>query len=321
MSRVVRDPGKAGELKSSHFGENTDEGLLLEDVEEAYLVEQGKLDGDLEQVMGSGGEGFEARYLVYRDFRSRGFYLKPGGAAADFLVYPRGKGPGEAAAKFLVYALSERQGLPLAKVRRWTREASNLQRSSICSLVDEEGDITHYRVSRRRLKGTEEPLGFECSGTLLGDRVVTRETRLHEEEFYGQPLGDLVQLSLVEAHFLVEEGRLDLGVEESELVKRARAVEDDFDEKSRLYRELREDGVVPKTGFKFGSHFRTYSYFESLDDFPHAENLVHALPPEHVFEPPELSRAVRLAHSVKKDMLFASMGENIEYFHFERTRP
>lgn len=321
MARVVTDPGLIDDFEGSFYGEETEEGLRLEDVEEAYLVEQGRLNGSFEDVLSSGGGRFPVRFLVYRDLRTRGYYLKPGGEAADFLVYPRGEGPGEAPAEYLVHVVSERSEIPFGEARQWLVEASNLRREAVCSIVDEEGDITHYGLSDPVPGGEESEGAGSYEGVLLGDRVLARGKSLHEEEFYGQPLGDRVQLSLVEAHYLVERGRLELDVSPSELEERAVELEPDFHEKARLYRELRGNGAVPKTGFKFGSHFRTYSYFESLEDFPHAEYLVHAVRPDHSFEPPELSRAVRLAQSVRKGMVFASMGRDIEYLSFGRMRP
>lgn len=322
MERVVTDPGLVRDLRSSHYGEETDDGLELAPVEAAYLVEKGTLDGSPQDVLAEmAGDGFEARFLVYRDFRNRGFYLSPGGAAADFLVYPRGEHPGSSPAKFFVHVASERDPLPIAKMVRWVDHAANLNRTALLSLVDEEGDITHYELSEPSVEGDAEPGDAEADGRLVGDRVLTDETRLHEEEFYGQPLGDLVQLSITETHHLLDQNRLDLDVTEKEFNRAAAELEEEFNEKTRLYDELRDVGVVPKTGFKFGSHFRTYSYFDGLDDFPHAEKLIHALQPSHVFDPPEFSRAVRLAQSVRKEMVFASLEENIRYLHAERIRP
>lgn len=320
--RQVSDPGLVRELKKSCYGEETENGLELDPVEAAYLIETGKLDGSLEIYLAEqAGDGFEARYLVYRDIRSRGYYLSPGGAAADFLVYPRGGKPGDSPAKYFVHVASERQPLPLVRLLRKRDKATNLRKTPLLSLVDEEGDITHYELTQPKISGEAEGSGVEAEGRMVGDRVLTPETRLHEEEFYGQPLGDMVQLSLIEAHHLLKRRRLKLDIDKKEFDKRAEEIEEEFDEKIRLYDELRENGVVPKTGFKFGSHFRTYSYFNSLDDFPHAENLVHGLQPDHVFDPPELSRAVRLAQSVRKSMVFASLDEHIQYLGIQRVRP
>nr|MCR5852925.1 tRNA-intron lyase [Methanophagales archaeon] len=86
-----------------------------------------------------------------------------------------------------------------------------------------------------------------------------------------------------------------------QFVKHASAVDECFSAKFAVYEDLRERGLIPKTGFKFGSHFRVYE--ASCDK--HSAFLVHVLPAEHTFSTHELARAVRLAHGVRKRMLFA----------------
>ena len=86
---------------------------------------------------------------------------------------------------------------------------------------------------------------------------------------------------------------------------RARQIESDFDLKFSVYRDLRDKSLVVKTGFKFGTHFRVYKQVEGTRKVPHSEYLVHTVPQDHIFLPPVLSRAVRLAHSVRKQMIFA----------------
>jgi tRNA-intron endonuclease len=144
---------------------------------------------------------------------------------------------------------------------------------------------------------------------LLADRVLAwaPPAGLHEEAFYGQPLDGpepALQLSLVEAAALAADGTLALDA--AAVRERGRAVEGDrFDRRLCVYRALRERGVVPKTGFKFGADFRTYADVTSVDDLGHSELLVRVLSPDHVFRPRELSLDVRLAHGVRKKMVFA----------------
>jgi len=85
-----------------------------------------------------------------------------------------------------------------------------------------------------------------------------------------------------------------------------------------VYRDLRSRGVVVKTGFKYGTHFRAY---EGDPEKIHARYLVHSLPADYRGGWPEVSRAVRLAHGVKKHLVLASCGESIAYVHLERVRP
>jgi tRNA-intron endonuclease len=63
--------------------------------------------------------------------------------------------------------------------------------------------------------------------------------------------------------------------------------------------------VVPKTGFKFGADFRTYADVDSVDELGHSERLVRVVSPDRVFSPRDLSLDVRLAHGVRKEMVFA----------------
>jgi len=84
---------------------------------------------------------------------------------------------------------------------------------------------------------------------------------------------------------------------------------------------LRERKLVVKTGFKFGTHFRVYKQVERLLKVPHSEYLVHTVPKDHIFLPPVLSRAVRLAHSVRKQMIFAYPDKDIKYLEIRRLKP
>jgi len=85
---------------------------------------------------------------------------------------------------------------------------------------------------------------------------------------------------------------------------------------------LRGRGIVPKTGFKFGADFRTYASVDSVDDLGHSEHLVRVLPADHAFEPRSLALDVRLAHGVRKRMVFALTGpDDIEWLSVARLTP
>jgi len=81
----------------------------------------------------------------------------------------------------------------------------------------------------------------------------------------------------------------------------AAMIDREFQSKYVIYADLRDKGLVPKTGYKFGSHFRVYRRAQQT----HSTELIHVLPETHVFSLPALARAVRLAHGVKKRMIFA----------------
>jgi tRNA-intron endonuclease len=101
-------------------------------------------------------------------------------------------------------------------------------------------------------------------------------------------------------------------------MKYAKKVQPDLDLRLKAYKDLKERELVAKTGFKFGSHFRVYRN-EPLRS--HAPYLVHVVPKEFTSTWTEISRSVRLAHSVRKRMLFARIDKEVDYISIERTRP
>ena len=276
------------------------------------------------------GDGFAARFIVYKDLRDRGFYLSPDrerwvpdpDPRSDLVVYPRGKGPADGTVNYRMRVVGERESIPAADLG-----------DLVLAVVDEESEITYFETDRPDLAGTSnfEPAGT-IAGDLLADRVVVWDppTDLHRRGFFGQPLagrdaGDdhrALQLSLVEAAHLAREGALSVEGGADAVVERGRTVEGKrFDGRLATYGALRERDVVPKTGFKFGADFRTYADVDSVEDLGHSEFLVRVLPADHVFDPRDLALDVRLAHGVRKRMVFALVGEDIEWVSVGRLTP
>jgi tRNA-intron endonuclease len=338
--RVRLGPEALPELYGQgYFGRPKGKGLELSLVEAAYLLDRSRVkiswDGsDLDfraffQRASTLEKGFEFRYVVYKDLRERGYYVQPG--RPDFRVYPRGGHPGKSPAEFYVLVISERMPLPLKEIMEPVRLAGQMRKKLMLAIVDEESDITFYEAREKAMSGmmAEEEVGGMA--TLLEDRVVlwdaAASSRLHEHGFYGKPVGERLQLSLVESAYLLEKGLIQLNdrsgsaVDLESLIARARQIEKDFDLKFSVYRDLREKCLVVKTGFKFGTHFRVYKQVEGTRKVPHSEYLVHTIPEDHIFLPPVLSRAVRLAHSVRKHMVFAYPDSDVRYLEIGRLKP
>jgi tRNA-intron endonuclease len=331
--RVGRD-ARQRFYDSRGYGRPDGAGVELAPVEAAHLL----FRNDLDAVGGMGLREFLAatncvvRFLVYKDFRERGFYLSPARegwvdaddahSTADLVVYPQGNGPWDDAVAYRVRVVGERAAVP----------ATDLG-DVVLAVVDEESELTYLDTSRPRMDGEtsyDPPTGL--SGDLLEDRAIlwNPPEDLYERGFYGQRLagrgaaGGPLQLSLVEAAFLAREGVLDLDADTETVVERGRQVEGGrFDRRLAVYAALRRSGLVPKTGFKFGADFRTYSNVESVEDLGHSEYLVRVLPSEYAFGPRELSLDVRLAGGVHKRMAFAltHMNEDIDWLAVERITP
>ncbi len=325
--------------EQGYFGRPRGKGLELSLVEAAYLLDRSRIvvfsDGkELDfkaffQAASSLEKGFEFRYVVYKDLRERGYYVQPG--RPDFRVYPRGGHPGKSPAEFYVLVISERMPLPLKEIIEPVKVAAQMRKKLMLAIVDEESDITFYEAKEKALAGKMDEEVQGGMATLLEDRVVLWDAgasrRLHEHGFYGKPIGERLQLSLVESAYLLEKRLIQLQDRSGEPLDlnafqaRARQIESDFDLKFKVYRDLRDRKLVVKTGFKFGTHFRVYKAVEGLVKVPHSEYLVHTVPEDHVFLPPVLSRAVRLAHSVRKQMVFAYPNEGVRYLEIKRLKP
>jgi tRNA-intron endonuclease len=295
----------------------------------------------------------EVDFFVYKDLRDRGFYLSPAGdgrgggnrtgpgegtPAGAFVVYPRGKGPWDGTVAYRVEAVSERAAVPAADLSalagRGTDEtrdpgdADSIRDAGVLAVVDEESETTYFAVDSPAATGSTDHDIPATGGDLVADRVLVWDApdALHRRAFYGQRLDDgAVQLSLVEAAYLAGRGTLSVaGVDDGEqaVVERGRAVEGErFDRRLQVYAALRGAGVVPKTGYKFGADFRTYADVDSVDDLGHSERLVRVLPPDHVFAPRDIALDVRLAHGVRKEMVFALTGASVEWLSLGRLTP
>jgi tRNA-intron endonuclease len=341
--RVVFGADAVPELyETLHYGRLKGDRLELALVEAAYLLDREKIaveaDGkslDFRAFFiraSQAQEYFEVKYIVYRDLRERGYYVQPG--VTDFRVFPRGGKPNMAVSRHFVHVISERKPLPMAEITGNLQAALNVRKEMVLAIVDEESDITYYGVKAVNMAGSNTPPEVRPqpgTSTLLEDRVVIwdREIsgKLHTLGFYGNPLDEKrLQISLVEAAYLIMRNLLEVAdtgdnvMSLDAFVARAKAFEPDFERKLKVYADLRDKGLVAKTGFKFGSGFRVYEQFESIDKIPHSRFLVDALGDDHVFHLQALSRSIRLANSVRKEMAFAYEKNGINYFSLGRIK-
>ncbi len=341
---IVQDQSEASQIHNKgYYGIPQSGGLLKLDLMEAiYLVESGRLEVEsdgrkndashLMRLAHKNSEGFEIRYLVYRELRSRGYVVKLGQPPLDFRVFPRGGTPNKTPSKWWVAAISERRTFDLARLLEDLDRTSDVRKKLLLAVVDEESDVTYYDVKRVVPKGRVGAVAISSriDGLLMADRVLVADRddagALHGSQFFGKMIGPTLQLSLIEAVFLMDIGVLKLTdsktnrpVTSAALKKRARSFQPDFDLRLDAFKDMKGKGLIVKTGFKYGSHFRAY---EGDPAKQHARYLVHAVPKEFKTMWPEVSRAVRLAHGVKKEILLGRVSEKeVEYVSISRYRP
>ena len=345
--KVIVSESEADSFEFRIYGRKKREGvkgereykLKLSLEEAAFLLEAGKIvikkDKESELTLEDFFKhaldiypNFGARYIVYKDLKERGYVVQPG--RVDFLLYPRGAKPGAKPARHFIRILSEREFLSVKDLEDLIVLARNMRKEPIIAVVDDESDITYYEVKEAKfdvIEKREVQEGAKREGCkrgkafLLGDKVILLDAdlsvNLHKNDFFGNLTKEKrLLLSLVEAAYLIKDGLLELSFEQ--FVEHAATIESDFIAKYAVYEDLREKGLILKTGFKFGSHFRVYK----ATDQKHSRDLIHVLPEEHVFSMPELARAIRLAHGVKKRMIFSfKEGEEIRYIDIGRMKP
>lgn len=340
---LIDDPTEASQTYNrGYFGQPLRGGALaLSLLEAVYLREAGRLEvhrggrplpmRDLVRSAHRAYPQFEIKYVVYRDLRQRGYVAEEDPGPFDFRVLPRGGAPGKTPAKHWATAVSEGSVFDLEALAAQLAKAAGARKNFLLAVVDEESDLTYYAAREVEPRGHEgaRPTSAVPTAHLLEDRAMVVDeaeaAALSSSGFYGKMVGRRLQLSLIETAHLLRRGEIALRSADTDrrvgmprLLREARRIQPDFDLRLRVYEDLRGRGIVAKTGFKYGSHFRAY---DGNPETHHARYLVHALPARYRGMWPEVSRAVRLAHGVKKQLLFAAAGESIAYLRLERVRP
>ena len=298
---------------------------------------------------------FLRKFLVYRDIRERGFVIQSG--PHDFRVFKRGQKPGTGTSFYTMRVLSERDLVVFQKVIEETRTARNMRKQLILAVCDDENEITYYEV--KSVTPPEGVSGFDfdkIKGEVMGNTVILHVSpeSVFEKVLFGTRLdAERLSLSPAEALYLMDKGILDaeemvcggetaselsetseagaktpadpdktvsekqvIPVTRNEYFRRVTAADHELAYKIKAYSHLRDLKNIPRTAYKFGHHFRVYS-----GGTQHSELLVHAIPMNGSMPMSVVSRSVRLAHSVRKKMLFACADtDNIEYIEFARVK-
>ena len=332
---IVEKPKDAGRLyNKSHFGEPLYENKLeLDLIEGIFLLDENKIkifrnetEVNFDELFKNAIKSisnFEIKYLVFKDLRNRGHAIKlyKEDKKIDFYEFKNA---------VLIKTFSERDFLDIDETKKILKNVKKENKELWFGIVDEEGDLTYYKVDLLDINGTNKEHIYEkVQGILLKNRVVIFykeiSKNLHEKEFYGKPFGKGLQLSLIEAIYLFEKGVVDIQTEDNKKISREKLeqiifkLQPDFKTRLVVFKELKKRGLIVKTGFKFGAHFRVYT---SKPDDTHAEYLIHVVDKGFRSTWAEVSRAVRLAHSVNKEIVFARVDvDKIDFIDFGRLRP
>ncbi len=144
--------------------------------------------------------------------------------------------------------------------------------------------------------------------------------KLYGESWYGQhgtykakKHGRFLKLDSYETVFLMRHGQMKANIGEKKIIKECSRRRGDFLALYEVYEDWRMRGFVVKSGFKFGTHFRLYfpgaSPSLANDEWMHSKHVIHVFPRNAKMLISEWSRAIRVAHGVKKTFILAIPGE------------
>ncbi|MGC9132654.1 MAG: tRNA-intron lyase [Candidatus Micrarchaeia archaeon] len=144
--------------------------------------------------------------------------------------------------------------------------------------------------------------------TLVKDESIAK--KIYRNYWFGQyatykqpKIGKLNKLDIFETLFLLEKKKLKLNLKKEEILNLANKKIKNFLLLYQIFKDWRGNSFVLKTGFKFGCDFRIYPS-TSPNKNVHSKYVLHLLPKEKT-KVSEISRAIRVAHSVRKKFILA----------------
>ncbi|MEB3817093.1 MAG: tRNA-intron lyase [Desulfurococcales archaeon] len=173
-------------------------------------------------------------------------------------------------------------------------------------------------------------------GEIYGRHVIVKSIeearKVYASGYYGKPVDvdkpsgpefeSPLILNPLEASYLAEKGLLE--VYDGQRMLSPEEVKERLLASRRLrllykvYRDLREKGLVVRPGMKFGCDFAVYRYGPGID---HAPYLIVVMEPRESIDPIEIVKTGRLSHSVRKTFTIAlPEGSRVTYVMFKWVR-
>jgi len=164
-------------------------------------------------------------------------------------------------------------------------------------------------------------------------RIVTENSdsarQLYNQSRFGVLLvNGIVQLSMSEALFLLEKGKVALidgrnkSLSADVLLKKAKKSDKKFWIKYCVFKDIRERGYIIKTALKFGADFRVYERGVKPGE-DHAKWVLFPVHESEVLTWHDFAAKTRVAHSTKKKLLIAVVDDegDVSYWETRWLRP
>jgi len=166
---TVTEPENITELSSRGYGTKQDSKLTLTYYEALYLhsknviqINQTKPKKPLSfrQLLDhykAADPNAWAKYLIYRDLRSRGYVTREGfGQNINFRMYERGE-YGTNTAKYLILGIQEGQPITLETLAQTLKTAHSQKKELVLAVLNRRGEVVHYSLSQLTLKNKQLP--------------------------------------------------------------------------------------------------------------------------------------------------------------------
>jgi len=165
------------------------------------------------------------------------------------------------------------------------------------------------------------------------ERIITESTdaarELYNQSRYGTLLEEgKVQLSLLEALYLIEKGKLKVldgrnkPISFERFLKKTKKVEPNFWIRYCVFKDIRNRGYIIKTALKFGADFRVYERGIKPGE-AHAKWIVYPVHEGETLTWYEFAAKNRVAHSTKKRLLIGIVDDegDVTYYEIRWVRP
>jgi tRNA-intron endonuclease len=161
------------------------------------------------------------------------------------------------------------------------------------------------------------------------DKVIVSDGQpLYDKGSFGTLFKDRLELSLTEALFLLEKGKIVVydkvkrPLSVNGFAQKAKLIDPRFWTRYKVYADIRSKGYITKAALKFGADFSVYDKGVHPGK-GHSKWLLFAVSSDESFSWRELSAMNRVAHSVKKELLVGVVDSkgDVTYYALSWVRP
>lgn len=191
--------------------------------------------------------------------------------------------------------------------------------------------LTKLRV--REIILENKPRKEKIKAVFANERVIAEssdESRdLYNQSRYGTILDSgKLQLSLLEALYLLEKNRIDLRDSRNKVLsfesflKKATKLESNFWIRYCVFKDMRNRGYIIKTALKFGADFRVYDRGVKPGE-DHARWIIYPVHEGAVLTWYEFAAKNRVAHSTKKRLMIGVVDDegDVTYYEIRWLKP